>query len=297
MHHLRFAARNVRDKLVKCARQPAFIPFYLNTYLVKPLREREPDVCFVSYPKCGRTWVMYLLDVFFQERDPSRYRRDSNWFELPHGPRLKFEHGQGNWVPAPPPLDQLAFDGARYWDKRVIFLVRDPRDVLVSSWYHLTYREPIYRGSISEFVREDLVGVRKIVQFMNMWLEHRDVPRDFMCLSYEQLKSDPHEALRRMLEFVDVEDASPDQIERAVELSSFENMKRAERDRAASSPWLSPGRRPVDRAMKVRKGEVGGYRDEMTSEDISYVDAILDAQLHELLADYTTRGATSDDEG
>jgi hypothetical protein len=291
MHHLQFAARNVKDKLVKCVRQPSFLPFYLNTYLVKPFKEREPDICFVSYPKCGRTWVMYLLDVYFRETGDSRYKRDSNWFELPTGDTLKFEHGQGNWVPAPPPLDEMEFNGARYWNKNVIFLVRDPRDVLVSSWYHLTYREPIYDKSISEFVREDLVGARKVVEFMNMWIENRDVPRSFMMLRYEGLKSDPHTALRKILEFVDVYDYTDEQIDNAVELSSFENMKKAEQNRESSSPWLNPGRRPVDKAMKVRKGKVGGYRDEMTDEDIEYVNRIIDTYLTDELAEYKYKSA------
>ena len=290
MHHLQFAARNVKDKLVKCVRQPAFLPFYLNTYLVKPFKENEPDISFMSYPKCGRTWVMFLLDVYFRQNNQARYHRDSNWFELPTGDTLKFEHGQGNWVPAPPRLEDMTFNGARYWNKRVLFLVRDPRDVLVSSWYHLTYREPIYKGSISDFVREDLVGVRKVVEFMNMWMANRSVPRGFVLLTYEDLKHDPDHALRTILEFIGVYDYTDEQIARAVEASSFENMKKAERNRDSDSPWMNPGRRPVDKAMKVRKGKIGGYRDEMTLADIEYVDRIIDAHLCDELAQYKTTG-------
>jgi hypothetical protein len=290
MHHLQFAARNVKDKLVKCVRQPAFLPFYLNTYLVKPFKEKEPDISFMSYPKCGRTWVMFLLDVYFRENGGSKYRRDSNWFELPTGETLKFEHGQGNWVPAPPRLEDMSFRNDRYENKKVLFLVRDPRDVLVSSWYHLTYREPIYRHSISDFVREDLVGARKVVEFMNMWVQHRSVPKAFVLLTYEDLKSDPDAALRTILEFIGVYDYTDEQIARAVEASSFQNMKKAEQSRDSDSPWMNPGRRPVDKAMKVRKGKIGGFRDEMTLADIEYVDRIVEKHLTDELAQYKTSG-------
>lgn len=286
MKHRDFAIRNVRDKLLKCLRQPEFVPFYLNTYLVKPLQGREPDICFVSYPKCGRTWVMYLLDRFYSEKGASSYERDSNWFMLPGGRTLKFEHEQGNWVPAPPRLEDLQFDAERYRDKKVIFLVRDPRDVLISSWYHLTYREPIYSGSKSQFIREDLVGVRKVVAFMNLWLENKHIPRDFMMLRYEELKEAPGEKLREMLEFVGEGEVSDASVERAVELSSFEKMKQAEKSRSSGSPWLNPGKRPTDKALKVRKGKVGGFRDELSEPDIRYLDEEIELALSDELAVY-----------
>ncbi|MBW1879362.1 MAG: hypothetical protein JRJ84_13445 [Deltaproteobacteria bacterium] len=78
-----FALRNVADKARKCARQPRFLPFYLNTYLVQPLRHRTPDIAFVSYPKCGRTWLMYLLDQYFSAVGDPGYHRAASWFTLP----------------------------------------------------------------------------------------------------------------------------------------------------------------------------------------------------------------------
>jgi hypothetical protein len=105
-------------------------------------------------------------------------------------------------------------------------------------------------------------------------------------LRYEDLKQDPHTALRKILEFLDIYDYTDEQIDRAVELSSFENMKKAERNRESSSPWLNPGRRPVAKAMKVRKGKVGGYRDEMTDEDIEYVNHVINTYLTDELAEY-----------
>jgi hypothetical protein len=286
MKHSQFAFRNFKDKLVKCLRQPAFVPFYVNTYVVKPLQGRQPNICFVSYPKCGRTWIMYLFDKYYSGEGRPEYERDSNWFELPDGQMLKFEHEQGNWVPAPPPLEQLSFDAERYRDKKVIFLVRDPRDVLISSWYHLTYREPIYTGSKSQFIREDLVGVRKVVAFINMWLEHRDVPEDFMMLRYEELKEDPQAKLRQMLEFIGEDDLDDALVARAVEQSSFDKMKQAEKGRSSGSPWLNPGKRPTDKALKVRKGKVGGFRDELSEHDIRYLDDEIAAGLTDELSMY-----------
>jgi hypothetical protein len=289
MVRFRFAARNIRDKLVKCLRQPAFMRFYVNAYLIRPLRGQESDAWLVSYPKCGRTWVMYLLRSYFETALGAIHPDKPDRFELPGGGALQFTHDQGNWVPAPPSLGQLAFDEKRYRGKKVVFLVRDPRDVLVSSWHHLVFRESIYWGTLSDFVREDIVGVRKVVAFMNLWLQHRHIPDGFLLVSYEDLKRDPYESLRTILDFVGVTDHAEAAIARALELSSFENMRKAEQARASASPWLNPGSKPVDKAMKTRKGKVGGYREEMTDDDVAYVDRIIDSELCDELAMYKSR--------
>jgi len=281
-----FALRNFTDKALKCARQPRFVPFYLQTYLVEPLRGRTPDFAVVSYPKCGRTWLMVLLDQTFRAAGRPGYRRDGQWFELPGGHSLRFEHEQGNWVPAPRRVADLRFDAERYRDQKVLFLVRDPRDVLISSWYHLTFREPIYRGTRSEFIREDLVGARKVVAFMNLWVRHRDIPRAFELLRYEDLGRDPRAVLLRVLAFLGQPAPSQDLLEEVITASSFDRMKEAEKRGASGSPWLSPGRRPTDDALKVRKGKVGGYREELSEPDIRFLDRVIRDEIDAALSGY-----------
>jgi len=158
--------------------------------------------------------------------------------------------------------------------------------VLISSWYHLTFREPIYRGSRSAFIREDLVGIHKVVAFMNLWVRNRHVARDFLLLRYEDLQQDPREALLQVLAFLDQPIPSDATVDEVIEASSFRNMKQAEKQRASGSPWLNPGQRPTDDALKVRKGKVGGFRSELSEADIHYLDQVIRDEIDEALASY-----------
>ncbi len=86
-----------------------------------------------------------------------------------------FEHDQSSWVPAPMGKNKLSINKKKYKNKRIIFLTRDPRDILVSSWHHLKYRENIYREGLTEFIREELVGIDKVIAFMNLWVNNKNI--------------------------------------------------------------------------------------------------------------------------
>lgn len=279
MNRYVFATRNVFDKLRKMARNPGAIKFYWQTYVLSRFDAVEPDVYIVSYPKCGRTWLRVMLQRYL-ELEGFSLREHSNKFvlDIVGQQKIKFEHGQGNWVPAPPSIEKLAFKTDKYRDQRVIFLVRDPRDVLVSSWYHLQYRERIYRQGLSAFIRDDLVGIRKVVAFMNMWIENSHVPQDFMLLTYEELHKEPLSSFKAVLEFVGL-DVEPATLQEAVAESSFKRMKRMESAGSLREPWMKPGAKGLEKSMKVRKGEVGGFRQELSGEEIEFLDSVIQSTL------------------
>jgi hypothetical protein len=191
---------------------------------------------------------------------------------------IRFMHDQGSWVPAPPRLDRLVFDHATFKGKRVVFLVRDPRDVLVSSWYHLHYRENIFTGDLSTFIRDPLVGVRKVIEFMNLWLTHKDACADFLLLRYEDLHSEPASSFERLLRFFGL-DPDPGLIEDAVAANQFDRMRKTELTGSLREPWMQPGSADLVRSLKVRKGKVGGFRDELSAPDIEFLDREIAASL------------------
>lgn len=279
MNRFLFAARNISDKARKMLSSPDTFRFYLNTYVLSRLEAIRPDVYIVSYPKCGRTWLRYLLQNYFSATGvPLRHFRDSSIQAPEGGPVVKFEHDLGNWIPAPSKLSNLTFNNPMYESKKVIFLVRDPRDTLVSSWFHLTFREPIYRRSLSEFIRDDILGIRKIVAFTNMWIAHRHVPESFLLLTYEQLHRDAASCFKTILEFtgLPVDRLS---IERAVQESSFRKMQSSEKEGKLREPWMKPGLRNSEKSLKVRRGKVGSYRNELSDEDVRYLDSFIEREL------------------
>lgn len=281
-----FAVRNVADKLAKVAGSTDVLRFYWQTYFLGRIEKMEPHIYVISYPKCGRTWLRILLQNYLELADYTlQHFRDKSILGVQGQRIIKFDHDQGNWVPAPLPLQKLSFKTAKYSDKKIVFMVRDPRDVLVSSWYHLKYRERIYREGLSTFIRDDLVGVEKVVAFMNMWMENRYVPQDFFLLTYEQMHADTDATFTNVLEFMGIP-VKPLLMQQAVEASTFTRMKAMESSGALREPWMNPGTVNLDKSMKVRQGKVGGYRDELSEADKVFLDAALRAHLCEALSIY-----------
>lgn len=280
MSWLLFAIRNVLDKLRKIMRGRGTLKFYVETYLLSRFDRVDPDIYVISYPKCGRTWLRVMLHRYLElSGHELRLYNDRALLGVVGGPTIKFEHDQGNWVPAPRHIHQLSFRTEKYRGKKVIFLTRDPRDVLVSAWYHLTYRERILDMPLSEFVRDPLVGVHKIITFTNMWLDNKHIPARFLLMTYEAIHVDPYASFAAALELMDYE-VERSRLEQAIEASSFDKMKQMEKSGVLKEPWMKPGAKESNASMKVRKGQIGGYREELSSEDIAYIDAAIRVELN-----------------
>ncbi|HWL66680.1 MAG TPA: sulfotransferase domain-containing protein, partial [Actinomycetota bacterium] len=158
----------------------------------------QADTYVVSYPKSGRTWLRVLIakaiavearhldDIFDLNKAPASVKRAA--------PSLRFSHdwsGRNYRWPGP------RYD--RYSRKKVVFLARDPRDVVVSHFFQLTKRAVAYSvdcpQTMSEFIRNSSWGVERVVHFMNDWYEHKSEPTSFLMVRYEDLQRDPHKEL------------------------------------------------------------------------------------------------------
>ena len=283
MNQIVFGARNLYDKARKMVGDPYLLGFYLNTYVFSRYKEPRVTSYVVSYPKCGRTWSRTTLRRYLALSGVAgSFDRDGNFVRRPGSGFLKFDEDQGAWIPAPLRIDQLRFNARKYRGKRVCFIARHPGDVLVSSWYHLTYRERIYTKGLSEFIREKLVGIEKVIAFMNMWMENREVPEAFHLATYEQLREDPVAGFSAMFAFVGVPMDS-ELLKTAIDDTSFKKMKEMELHKELVEPWMRIGAEKTDRAMKVRKGKVGGYKDELSKEDVDFLHQTIAAKLHPAL--------------
>ena len=136
-------------------------------------------------------------------------------------------------------------------------------------------RKDLYEGTISDFIRSDQYGLRKIVTFYNLWNRNKHVPEAFLPLRYEQMKDDPALALKEALDFMGAHDVENKTIRRAVEYASFDNMKRMESEDKFGNKILRPGKTKDEDSFKVRRGKVGGFVDYLSPEDCDYVNGVM----------------------
>jgi hypothetical protein len=260
---------------------------------------QRADIVVVSFGKSGRTWLRVMISHLFRVM----YRLPENailGFDNFHNlnkavPKIFFTHD--NYI-----KDFTGdFDTKEpFYGKRVVLLARDPRDVAVSQFFQWKFRiKPSKvtinkyppRGSdisLFDFVMGDNGGSMQAVNdYLNLWAREADKVAAFHLLRYEDLRARPHEELRRLLDFMQV-DASDAQVDAAVEYSSYENMKKME---SKQQFRLAGGRMmPRDKdnpdSYKVRRAKVGGYRDYFTDEEVAAIDSKLAADLDPLF-DYS----------
>ncbi len=211
---------------------------------------------FVSFPKSGRTWIRYMLG------------------QLGLDTAVQFHHDQFEFNDGakPPHNFDLPSRLVHYRTiDRVVYLERDPRDVMVSLYWQVTGRFRTffnYEGSISEFIRDDYFGAHNLHRFRLMWAE---IVRElgFLAVSYEACHADSVATLERILAYYEL-DATRPAVVAAADSATFDKMKAVEQSNSFPEPWLAP----KNGFPKVREGKVGGHRHALSQEDIVYLDSV-----------------------
>ncbi|MFB6258244.1 MAG: sulfotransferase domain-containing protein [Flavobacteriales bacterium] len=261
-------------------------------FLLSSLREKE--VWVLSYPKCGRSWLKLMLCDMVYSEHPEKERIDDVstnllWKIDNRIPRICFAHDGNPMYRTPEGLEK---DKSPYAHTHVIFLVRDPRDVLVSWYYEFKYRghqeafnENWRVNSLSEMVHSERGGIATIIAYYNSWIEASDVPRSFYLLKYEDLAEAPFPTLKGLLQQLGIDayisDAS---VQKAIERNAFEAVQEREsqgaiRNSAVHGVKEFKGHGEEEPALKARKGKIGSYLEELSEADIDYVDRMLEEEL------------------
>ena len=249
------------------------------------------DTYLLSYPKCGRTWVRLILATYAlrgEQGDPldvaeiSHEKDGLSTIEISHD---DYPH----WKPS----SQITDEKSAYQDKRIIFLTRDPRDVMVSYYFQYTLRgdkdragNAAFNGDLAAFMRQDIGGLKSLVRYYNVWAANRDEPASFMLITYEDLHKDVRASLREIVDFMGWPDYGPDVLDQAVAAGSFDNMRRLEADDTLGNVRLRPPADGNPEGFKVRRGVVGGFRDYLADEDIAWMENYLDSELDDYFGRY-----------
>src|SRR3546814_7987693 len=60
-------------------------------------------------------------------------------------------------------------DAALFADRPIIFLIRDPRDIMVSAYFHATRHKRRFGGTIGAFLRDRRHGLPALISYWNGW--------------------------------------------------------------------------------------------------------------------------------
>ena len=169
-----FTFYNIRNRLLHTLRNPRFIAHYVS----KVYQYSSPSLnngFLISYPKSGRTWLQRIIVeaaiIEFKIEEPIK-----DIFNLSNSvanfPRIVATHGGACWeenLRINDTKDIASLSDDLYLTKKVVFMYRDPRDVLVSQYYHMKFRTGITKIQKSDMIHNLVIGLPKQIAFVNKW--------------------------------------------------------------------------------------------------------------------------------
>ncbi|XP_069678908.1 luciferin sulfotransferase-like isoform X2 [Periplaneta americana] len=250
---------------------------------IRRLAVRPDDVWIVTHPKCGTTWTQEMVWLLLNNLDyrtartvPQYVRSPFMEFGCRDPPSERAELQIGDAVQDVENLKsprcikthlypQLLPQQIWTVKPKLIYVARNPKDVVVS-WYHHHRLLNGYTGSCEEFVEAFMGGIVEFGPFWEHVLEFwkiRDEP-NVLFNTYEEMKKDLAGVILRTAKFLNCT-LDSDQLKDLCEHLSFESMRNNPCVVNQDDLNLRKHRDVIgDVQPLIRKGKVGGWKEDMT---------------------------------
>jgi alcohol sulfotransferase len=227
------------------------------------------DAFLVSYPKSGGTWLRHILSEYFNRHAHCGNVDLSPMFEIL--PDFDLDPARG--IPAfryteerrGVPLvlvSHLNYRRSLFLNRPVIFMVRDPRDVIASAYFHATHHKHCFEGNIDAFIADRKQGLPALIVYLNDWgrgLKHHQNA----VFNYEELAEDPTGTCTRILKFLG-HAPSTRELQDSIDASRFDAMR--EHDVAGG-----PAAHDYE-SHQARCGKVGGFADYLSDAQAELIE-------------------------
>lgn len=140
---------------------------------------------------------------------------------------------------------------------RVIYVLRDPRDVMVSYWHHKRLTDKTFDLTMIEFIRSTDHWPCNWDVHVENWLSGNY--KNILPVRYEDMQVKPHQILEEVMDFMEV---SHDRatVEKAVYASQFDRMKQLE------EKFGVDGANGSTEERFIRRGKVGTWSEELDDD-------------------------------
>ncbi len=211
------------------------------------------DVFIVGYPKSGNTWFQHIVSGLVHGVDartsPPLLANDL----VPDVHLNRFYRRYGT------PMFFKSHSLPRPDYRRVVYLLRDGRDAMVSCIHYL---EALRRAKL-DFLQLVTHGAPELPckwhEHVGAWLQNpHDAP--MLVIKYEDMVTGPVRQLERFCRFIEL-DVDRSRLEAVAEATRFRNLRAKEARVGLGRPDVWPAGK-----FFFRRGVVGSYQDEMPLE-------------------------------
>lgn len=161
---------------------------------------------------------------------------------------------------------------------RVIYIVRDPRDVAVSYYnYSIKVKKITEDEPIEQWIESFITGRCAGVEFYNQigtwaenvgsWLGAKSSSEDFLLLKYEDLLKDGLTSMRAVSSFLNVF-ADDEQLAKVIELSSANHMREQEK----KTGWQPKGKDIRSDISFFRTARSSNWQAEIVKEAVAKIE-------------------------
>ncbi|CAM0884409.1 unnamed protein product [Alopecurus aequalis] len=262
---------------------------------------RPDDVLLVTYPKCGTTWLKALAFTVTNRLlhpvagDDTTHPLLSNhpqdlvpFLEMPYrqlgqhplteleelaSPRLLSTHLPVKLLP--PSVSGIGC--------RIVYLCRNPKDVLVSMWHFLNKVNTNYTidKAFELFARGEASYGPIWEHNLGFWKKNVLESDSVLFLKYDEMMAQPVEHVKMLAEFLRVpfteDEVGRGVVDDIVHLCSFDNLRSIPVNSSGVSDRT--GEVPMENSSFFRAGKVGDWANHLTQEMAKKLDAIVEEKL------------------
>lgn len=255
LYQFKFLIINMKYKSLGIIEQPNLFGLYFNEYCKDSFLNLNVENYIFSYPKSGRTWLYEILKQYSNELDNNNFLNNRKMIKYDNK-FIKFVHDCSDPNPYPTKNTNLKLKIKNLNKKKKIILLRDPREVIVSFWHQMKFREKTYSGNISEFIDDEYFGIKKIISFYN--LINLKIISNFKIVTYNNLIENTVKEIEQIISFLNLK-IDKDLIKKCVKDCEFEKLQAKE---------MVLYKNKKKKSMKFRKGIIDDFRNNLDKHNL-----------------------------
>jgi hypothetical protein len=226
---------------------------------------KPDDVVIVSYPKSGSTWLRFIIANLLNKTFPKSHEEVDFLRMQLIVPEISLDACRNGAdfavLSSPRVMRSHALYNRRF--PNVIYILRDPRDVLLSYYYHFQ-KFHHFDGTLLDFLRSD---VRKVEwdEHVNSWIFQNPCLDNLCVVRYEDMLNDTFVEVEKMLRFAGLSLTPPD-IHGAVEKSGFNRLRELEERKGLG--YVDDPKKDI---RFIREGRKGAWQEGFGRAEKTYV--------------------------